>query len=213
MPFAPAASSNGASAGTPGLGMIKSCRRNASCVWPPSSKITPAERSFAAASATSDSARASVAVTMAPRAAQNNAVATPVRASPTTSTRLFFSSIDPGIALRRSTQLPQDSLSQFQRRQRKQRENQRRNPKAHDHLRFAPTRQFEMMMDRRHAKNPLPTQFEGTNLQDHGNRFDDKNPANKKQQDFLFDDDGDGAERAPKRERADIAHEDFGRMR
>ena len=39
------------------------------------------------------SVRDSVAVTVAPRAAQNSAVATPVRASPTTSTRLFFSSI------------------------------------------------------------------------------------------------------------------------
>ncbi len=48
----------------------------------------PALRSEAIASPISFSVRASVAVTLAPRAAQNSAVATPVLASPTTSTRL-----------------------------------------------------------------------------------------------------------------------------
>ena len=56
--------------------------------WPPSSRVTPAARNFAAVSAISVSGRASVAVTRAPRSAQNSAVAMPVRASPTTSTCL-----------------------------------------------------------------------------------------------------------------------------
>jgi len=55
--------------------------------------MTPAARNFSAVSAISDSGRDSVAVTCAPRSAQNSAVAMPVRASPTTSTFLPASSI------------------------------------------------------------------------------------------------------------------------
>ena len=59
-------------------------------------------------------------------------------------------------------------LPQFQSRQRKQRKHQRHNPKAHDHFRFAPSQQLKVMMNGRHAENPLAAQFERTNLQNHG---------------------------------------------
>ena len=59
----------------------------------------PASRNFAGASPSSLSGRESVAVTIALCLAQNSAVATPVRASPTASTRIFRNSIDPGISL------------------------------------------------------------------------------------------------------------------
>ena len=93
MPRARAAARPGSVGGTPGLGTIRSCARKVSLRWPPSSSVQPASRSFAAASPSSAAARSSVAVTRAPRAAQNSAVATPVRASPTTSTRLPASSM------------------------------------------------------------------------------------------------------------------------
>src|SRR4029077_10604325 len=116
----------------------------------------------------------SVAVTIAPRAAQNKAVATPVRASPTTSTRLFFSSIEP-------------LLPQFQRGQRKQRKNQRDDPKPHDHLGFTPANQFNMMVARAAAENPFAPNLQRADLQDYRQRFDHKDPTNKKQQNLLLD--------------------------
>src|SRR5216684_5866053 len=211
-PFARAACSKRASAGTPGLGTIRSCSRNVFSLWPPNSSFTPAVRRGAMASPISFSARASVAVTFAPRAAQKSAVATPVLASPTTSTRLPRNSNEAGIFF--STILgTKPPLPQLQGRQRKQRKNQRGNPKPHDHFRFAPTEQFEMVVNGRHAENALAAQFERTYLQNHGKRFNDEDTADEKEQDFLLDDDSDGAQCSSERQRANIAHEDFRGMR
>src|SRR6266478_6125221 len=211
-PFARAACSKGASAGTPGLGTMRSCSRNAFSRWPPSSRLTPAVRSGAIASPISFSVRASAAVTFAPRAAQKSAVGTPVLASPTTSTRLPRNSN--GFAINLAKFFNRNaSLPQLQRRQRKQRKNQRGDPKPHDHFRFAPTEQFEMMMNGRHAEDALAAQFEGAHLQNHGKRFNDEDTADEKEQDFLLDDDRDGAQCSAQRQRANVAHEDFGRMR
>src|SRR2546430_13368086 len=70
-----------------------------------------------------------------------------------------------------------------------------------------------MMMDRRHAKDSLTSQFKRANLQDDAERFDDENATDEKQQNFLLDNDGDNADRAAEGERTDIAHEHFGGMR
>src|SRR6266446_4066105 len=211
-PLARAACSNGASAGTPGLGIIKSCSRNVFSMWPPNSRFTPAARKDLVASPISLSDRASVAVTLAPRAAQNCAVVTPVLASPTTSKRLPRNSNGFAISVAKpSVQIV--SLPQFQRRQREQREYQCCDPEAHDHFRFAPAHQFEMVMDRRHAKDALAPQLERPHLQNHGERFNHKNPADKKEQNLLLDNYGDGSERSPQRQRAHIAHENFRRVR
>src|SRR5437868_11029935 len=70
-----------------------------------------------------------------------------------------------------------------------------------------------MMMDGRHAKDSLTAQFEGADLQDDAERFDDENATDEKQQNFLLDNDGDNADRAAEGERTDIAHEHFGGMR
>src|SRR5229473_5093771 len=211
-PAARAACSKGASAGTPGLGTIRSCSRNVSSRWPPSSNLTPAARSVAIASPISFSVRASVAVTFAPRAAQKSAVATPVLASPTTSTRLPRNSNGFGIfsAKPRERILP---LPQLQRRQRKQSENQRRDPEPYDHFRFAPAQQFEMVVDRSHKEDPLAAQLERAHLQNHRERFHDKDSPYEKEQDLLLDDHGDHAERPSQRERADVAHENLRGMR
>src|SRR5262249_22307164 len=96
---------------------------------------------------------------------------------------------------------------------REQRKNQRGNPEAHDHLGFAPAQQFEMVMNRGHAEDALPSQLERKHLQDDGERFHDKDAHNEEQQNFLLDDDGDGSERSAKRKRADISHKNFRRMR
>src|SRR5215469_13867822 len=205
-PFERADCNSGESAGTPGLGMIKSAPCTNSWRWPPSSRATPTFRNSATAAPSSLSERASVAATRAPRAAQNNAVDTPVLARPTTSTRLFRSSIDADIPIPKL-------LPQFQSRQRKQCKHQGGNPEADDHLRLAPAQQFEMVMNRRHAENALAPQLERTHLQNDRERFQDKYSADEEKQDLLLDDDGDGPKGAPQRQRADVSHENFRRMR
>src|SRR5260370_5811092 len=177
--------------------------------------MTPASRNLAISAPISFSVRESVAVTAAPRAAQNRDVATPVRASPTTSTRLPRNSIafPTEHSLRRGARqfvpLRFLFLSQLQSRQRKEREDQRRDPKAHDHLGFAPAHQFKMMMDRRHTEDALATQFERAHLQNYRQSFEHKNSAHEKEEDFLLDDDGDYSHRSAERKRAYIPHEEF----
>src|SRR5713101_2680076 len=210
--LARAACSKGASAGTPGLGIIRSCSRNVFSPWPPSSSLTPEVRSGAIASPSSFSVRASVAVTFALRAAQKSAVATPVLASPTTSTRLPRNSNGCDIYVTRPSSY-NASLPQLQRRQRKQRKNQRGDPKPHDHFRFAPTQQFEMVMDGRHPEDALTAQLERASLQNYRNGFQHKNAANEEQQNLLLDDYGDHAERSAQRERTHISHENLRGMR
>src|ERR1700731_156662 len=211
-PFARAACSKGASAGTPGLGTIRSCSRNVFSRWPSSSRLSAAVRSGAIASPISFSVRASVAVTLAPCAAKKSAVATPLLASPTTSTRLPRNSNGFGINLTKFLNRAA-SLPQLQRRQRKQRKNQRGDPKPHDHFRFAPTEQFEMVVDGRHAEDALAAQFERAHLQNHGKCFNNEDTADEKEQDFLLDDHCDGSQRSAQRQGANVAHEDFGGMR
>src|SRR6266404_3385708 len=111
-PLARAACSNGASAGTPGLGIIKSCSKNVFSMWPRNSTFTPAER--------------------------KDLVASPISLSP---------------------------------------------------------------------------QLERPHLQNYGERFNHKDPADKKEQYLLLDNYGDSAERSPQRQRAHVAHENFRRVR
>src|SRR5216684_7783051 len=129
----------------------------------------------------------------------------PARACPATQTDSAFLSVRP---FERTTPLPQ-----LQRRQRKQRKNQRGDPKPHDHLRFAPTKQFEMVMNGGHPKNALAAQFERAHLQNHRDGFQHKNAANEEQQNLLLDDDRNHAERPAQRERPHISHENLRRMR
>src|SRR6202049_5063076 len=207
MPITRAAASAGIIGDTPGLGTIKSWSTKVCALWPPSSSVTPAARSFAAVSAICDSGRSSVAVTRAPRAAQNSAVATPVRASPTTSTCLPASSM-PGF--KRS---PQFDLPQFQGRQRKQRKYQSGDPEAHDDFRFAPSLQLEMVMERRHPENALAGHAKRRYLQNHGDGFDDKYAADKKKQDLLLYSDRDHPDGSAQRKRTHVSHEHFRGMR
>src|ERR1017187_1705188 len=69
------------------------------------------------------------------------------------------------------------------------------------------------MVDGRHLENSFFAELVGANLQNHRERFDDENAADEGQQKLLLDHDCDGADRATERERAYVAHENFGRMR
>src|SRR5260370_2002507 len=166
--------------------------------------MQPRSRNCCTASPSCSEPRSSVAVTWAPRATQRRAVATPVRASPTTRTRLPSSSI-PG---RTVTWLPQ-----LQRGERKQRKNQSHDPTAHDDFRFAPAGQFEMMMQRRHAEDALACQPERRHLQNDRNCFKHKDAAHRKQEDLLLDGHGDDANGATNGQRTNVAHKDIGGMR
>src|ERR1700687_3246331 len=69
-----------------------------------------------------------------------------------------------------------------------------------------------MMVYRRHLENALFSQLVGANLQHTRQRLDNKNTADERQQQFLFDHHGYSADRSTQRQRADIAHEHFRRM-
>ena len=70
-----------------------------------------------------------------------------------------------------------------------------------------------MMVDGRHLENSFLAQLVGAHLQDHGERLDYENASDERQEQLLLDHDGHRADRAAERQRADIAHEYFGRMR
>ncbi len=86
--------SSGVSNGTPGDTTIKSCRRNVSSPCPPASTMIPASSSAGISFSSAATLRASDTVTRAPRSRRNSAAAIPDFPNPTTSTRLFFSSIN-----------------------------------------------------------------------------------------------------------------------
>src|SRR5712692_2488258 len=70
-----------------------------------------------------------------------------------------------------------------------------------------------MMVDGRHAKNAFAAQLERTDLQNHRHRFDNENPAYKKEQNLLLDNHRNDAQRSSKRERTNVAHEHFSGVR
>ncbi len=60
-------------------------------------------------------------------------------------------------------------------------------------------------------KTRLPGHLERADLDDDGQRFEHEDAADERQQELLLDQDGDRAQRAAERERADVAHENFRR--
>ena len=68
-----------------------------------------------------------------------------------------------------------------------------------------------MVVDRRHPEDALAGQFERDDLNDHAQGLDDEDSADYSQQDFLSNQDGNGAERATEGEGTDISHEEFRR--
>ena len=90
-----ALTSSGMSQGTPGLATTKSCTRNVASRWAPSSMPTLRGISSEISDLKFDGGFESVTVTTAPRLARLAAAARPLRARPTTSTRLPARSITP----------------------------------------------------------------------------------------------------------------------
>ena len=72
--------------------------------------------------------------------------------------------------------------TQLQGRERKERKDKRRDPKAGDDLGLRPAQQLKMMVQRRHLEDPFLAQLVGAHLQHHGKRFNYKDAANKGQQ-------------------------------
>src|SRR5436309_3541474 len=135
------------SGGTPGLSTIRSADVNVSVRCPPISRPIPSCRS---GSASGIPLRVSDKVTIAPRSARSLAAAIPLRAAPTTVTRLPVTS-NCLAAIRPSCSVS----SQLQRRQAEQRKYDRHDDEPRDHLRFAPADQLEVMVQRRHLEHSL----------------------------------------------------------
>src|SRR5262249_51925498 len=141
-----------------GLAMTTSHPANRSASAEPAWRRTPA---FESASADADSEPAcfvSAATTSTPRRARNPAAATPDRPSPMTPA--FFhgivgATVDEGVRVAFIEALPQ-----LQRAQGHEREEDREDPEADDHLGLGPAHQLEVMVQRRHSEDPLAGQTE-----------------------------------------------------
>src|SRR5207253_1060425 len=117
-----------------------------------------------------------------PRRASSAAAAMPLRAAPTTVTRLplALNSIAP---LPRS--LPRSS-PQLQGRQAEQRTDDGGDDEPGDHLWLAPAEELEVMMKRRHPEQSLTAgRLEITDLQDDREDLDREHSADDHQQDLL----------------------------
>ena len=68
------------------------------------------------------------------------------------------------------------------------------------------------MVNRRHAENALTAQLEGTDLQNHRERFHHKYAPHNHQQEFLAQQHGDNTQRAAECQRTHIAHKDLCRI-
>ncbi len=69
-----------------------------------------------------------------------------------------------------------------------------------------------MVVDRRHREDATAGQFEGGDLQDHGNGLHHKNPADDGEEKLLVDADRHHRHRPAERQRAGVPHEDLGGM-
>ena len=198
-PAARASAIAGCAGGTPGLSTIRSAP---SSVWgrcPPSSSSTPASRSCASSAIVS---RMSVSVTVAPRRTSSSAAATPLLAAPTTTTRL-----------------PDDG------------ERRVRRHRSFKVVRLNSAKMIARMTNRvmtfgslqpmsskwwcsgAMRKTRLPVSLNDADLEDDRRGLDHEDAADDDEDEFLLDEERDGAERAAERERADVAHEDVGGIR
>ena len=101
-------------------------------------------------------------------------------------------------------------LAQFEGGEGKQRKHQGHDPEADDDFGLAPAELLEVVVQRGHLEDAFLAELVAAYLEHDGERFEDEDAADEGEQEFLADDDGDGADGAAEGERADIAHEDFG---
>src|ERR1044071_6850842 len=184
---------------------------------PPSESITPRFLNLSAASPSSRSGLASLAITIAPRAASSRAAAIPLRATPTTSTFLPLTSISNFKSQISDLKFEISTLPQLQSGEAQQRKKNRDDQETKHQLRLHAPRdlrrihQLEVMMYRRHPEDPPMKHLERRDLKDDRDCFDDEHAPDHHQQELLFDHHGHRAYRAPDSQRADVAHEHFRR--
>src|SRR6267143_3403848 len=117
----------------------------------------------------------------------------------------------PKPAILRTTPEPASSL-QLERAQPQKGRERRCDPKADDDARLRPPAELKMVMKRRHLENPLPRNLERQDLRHDRERLGNEYRADDGEKELALDEDRDGAQRGPERERAGVAHEDVRRM-
>src|SRR4051812_18236995 len=86
-------------------------------------------------------------------------------------------------------------------------------PEPDDDRHLGPAGELEVVLQRRHPEHPPARQLERADLDDHGQRDDDEEPAEEHQQHLGAGGDGEAGERAAERERSGVTHEDLRRGR
>src|SRR2546426_911679 len=186
--------------GTPGLTATRSAEVKLVTSCPPSSSLAPARPRVPTSAPRFSSGLRSVRTTDAWRDTRKRAIATPLFDAPTTTTRL--PARRGGVGGLGSALIA--SLSEFEGGQPDKRKDDGDDPKTDHDLLLRPARELEVVVDRRHPENPLTSQPERCNLEDHRQRLHDEQPADEDQEDLLLDHDGDGPESGPDRHRTDV---------
>src|SRR5579862_1528337 len=93
------------------------------------------------------------------------------------------------------------------------RENRGDNPEPDHDGRLLPPFLFEMVVQRRHAKNPPTGQLYSYYLYDHRDRFEHEQAADNGQHQFVLGHHADRTERTADRQRPGVAHKDHRRRR
>src|SRR5215217_7578457 len=178
MPRLRAAAIGGAFPVTPGPFTTTSTCSSSSSSSVPSTTSTPAPASLPA----STSVERSAARTATPRAASASAAASPVRPSPTTSALRM--EIEVVLVVDRKRAGTQDRGD---------------DPETNHDLRLGPRLHLEMVMDRRNQEDAFAPKLEGRDLEHHGKRLDEEDPADHEQQHLRFREDGEGTQRTTDR--------------
>src|SRR5438093_1969642 len=223
-PAARAAAASGASTGTPGLTTTRSARRTAASASRSRTTRMPSVTSARASAPSVSIGFASVPSTVAPQSRNRRAAATPLRASPTTTavrpasesryalprTTAVTSSM--AISTSNSEAEPWRRSSELQRGQGEEGERERDDPEPHDDLRLGTSFELVMVMERRHPEDTLAGELEAGDLDDDRGGLDDVEPADQRQEQLGLGQHGQRPDGGAERQRADVAHEDFGRM-
>src|SRR6267142_2492557 len=153
--------------GTPGLTATRSADVKLVASCPPSSSFAPSRPSVRTSAPRDSSGLASVRTTDAWRDIRKRAMATPLFDAPTTTTRLPARRGGEG-GLGRALIA---SLPELEGGQSEKRKDDGDDPEADHHLLLRPARELEVVMQRRHPEDPLATQPERSNLENHRQRL------------------------------------------
>src|SRR6516225_11038952 len=144
----------------------------------------------AADAAARRSGASSQASTAAPPRLSACAAARPERARPSTATFSFSNAV--------TSIIP---LPQFQRGKPRDRQHRSDDPEADDDGRLLPSLLLEVVMERRHAKDPLARELEARHLHDHRHGLEHEEAADNGEHQLVLGDDADHADGTADRER------------